>query len=273
MPCINAVSFREYPSIEAICRLVRETGFDALELSRPHFYEKLTTERTRRRFAEWAAESGLSLYGFDCWVEVEPYTAFEETLADFHRAVDWACDLDLGMIISHDPWNDVNGDRSPSECLSVNVDLFRRVAEKCAEQGLKLVFEPHPDTLSMQNAWAIEFIDRLADGSAPETVGLLYDCCHYGVGQPETYVQSIGELGPRIQHIHFSDGDRETYALHLAVGDGLLDLAAIVTAFQSVNYHGTLTCDVYNNPMLEDCAKRSVERIRDVESCLGIASS
>lgn len=272
MTCINAVSFREYPSIETICRLVRETGFDALELSRPHFYEKLTTEGTRRRFAEWAAESGMSLYGFDCWVEVEPYTAFEETLADFYRSIKWACDLDLGMIISHDPWMHVNGDRSPSDCLSVNFDLFWRVAEQCVERGLQLVFEPHPDTYSMQNSWAIDFIDRLSEGLPAKSVGLLYDCCHYGVGQRDTYVQSIAELGSRIQHIHFSDGDRQTYALHLALGDGDLDLEGIVSAFQSTNYKGTLTCDVYNNPLLEDCARRSVQRIRDVESALGITS-
>lgn len=272
MSCVNAVSFREYPSIESICRLVRDVGFDALELSRPHFYEKLTTERTRRRFAEWTAELGLELHGFDCWVEVEPYTAFEETLADFHRAIDWASDLGLGMIISHDPWEHVNGDRNPSECLSVNVSLFRPVVEKCAERGLRLVFEPHPDTLSMQNSWAIDFIDTLAGGSSWETVGLLYDCCHYGVGQPETYVQSIGQLGSRIRHIHFSDGDRKTYALHLAAGDGNLDLEEVVSAFQNIDYQGTLTCDVFNNPMLEDCARRTVQRIRDVETRLDITS-
>ncbi len=273
MPCINAISFHRYPSIEMICHLVRDAGFDTLELSRPHFYEKLTTEGTRRRFAEWAAELGLSLYGFDCWVEVDPYTSFEETLADFLRAIDWACDLGLGMIISHDPWNHVNSDRNPSECLSVNVSLFRRVADQCSERGLQLVFEPHPDTLSMQNAWAIDFIDQVAGVSSPETVGLLYDCCHYGVGQPETYALSIGELGSRIRHIHFSDGDRKTYALHLAPGDGDLDLQGIVTAFQSIDYRGTLTSDVFNNPMLEDCARRSVKRIHEVETSLGLASS
>ena len=273
MPRINAVSFRQYPSIETICRLVRDAGFDGLELSRPHFYEGLTTERTRRRFAEWAAEFGLSLFGFDCWVEVEPYTAFDETLADFQRAIDWASDLNLGMIISHDPWSRVNGDRSPSECLAVNVGLFQRVAEKCAEQGLRLVFEPHPDTLSMQNSWAIDFIDQLSASSSPKTVGLLYDCCHYGVGQPEIYAQSITDLGSRTRHIHFSDGDRKSYALHLAPGDGDLDLEAIVTAIQSIDYRGTLTCDIFNNPMLEDCARRSVQWIRDVESSLGLRSS
>lgn len=265
MPCVNAVSFREFPSIESICRLVLEAGFDVLELSRPHFYEKLITERNCRRFADWAAEIGLGLYGFDCWVEVEPYTAQHETIEEFRNAIDWAADLNLGMIISHDPWQHVNEDRSPARCLKDNVEMFRYVAELCEEKQLQLVFEPHPDTLSMQNSWAIDFIDAISEGRTAGAVGILYDCCHYGVGQPETYVQSIRELGSRIGHLHFSDGDRRTYAQHLAPGDGELDLEAIVKALQSIEYRGTITSDVYNNPLLEDCARRSAPYIRKVE--------
>ncbi|MCA9102412.1 MAG: sugar phosphate isomerase/epimerase [Planctomycetales bacterium] len=272
MPAVNAVSFRHYPSIESICRLVREAGFDTIELSRPRFYAGLTTPETRRRFADWTSEIGLRLYGFDCWVEVEPYTAFDETLADFGRAVNWAAELELRMIISHDPWRHVNGGRAPGECMAINLELFRRVADLCAAKQLQLVFEPHPDTLSMQNAWAIEFIDTLAEGHPAGSVGILYDCCHYGVGQPEAYVDTISELGERIRHVHYSDGDRETYALHLAPGDGSLDLSAIDAALERIGYRGSLTSDVYNNPLLEDCARRSAPRVRALGARLGIHS-
>ena len=139
MPRINAVSFRQYPSIESICRAVFEAGFDSLELSRPLFYDQLVTPGTRQRFADWATELGLSPYGFDCWVEVDLYSAFDETLSEFQKAVDWANDLNLGMLISHDPWQQVNADRGPAECLKVNIELFRRVADACEEQQLRLV--------------------------------------------------------------------------------------------------------------------------------------
>ena len=270
MARVNGVSFREDLSVESVCRRVVAAGFDSLEVSRPPFYEKLITPETRQRFVEWTTEIGLSLYGFDCWVDVDPYNDVEQTMADFDTAIDWAAELDLGMVISHDPWAKDNGDRSPSACLEANVALFQRVADLCAAKKLRLVFEPHPDTLSIENAWAIDFIDRLAAGRPAHAVGLLYDSCHYGVGQPDSYVDSIVALGSRIEHFHFSDGDRRTYALHLPLGDGELDLEAVVSALSDIGYAGTFTNDLYSYPMVDDGARRNAPKIRELEQRLHI---
>jgi sugar phosphate isomerase/epimerase len=272
MARINAVSFHEDPSTESICWRVRAAGFDSLEVSRPPFFTTLTTRASRQRFADWIANLGLSLYGFDCWVEVEPYDKFVETLQGFQVAVEFAEDLDLGMIISHDPWARVNGGSSPAECLKINVELFRRVADMCAAKNLRLVFEPHPDTLSMDSSWAIEFIDRISAGHVPGQIGILYDCCHYGVGRPDDYLAEVKTLGRRITHVHFSDGDRKTYALHLPLGEGELDLHAIIEALREVGFNGTLTNDLYNYPRLDEGARRNAPRVREVERLLGLAS-
>mgnify|MGYP002624715450 CR=1 FL=1 len=271
MPCINGVSFREYGQIESICRVVRQAGFDALEVSRPPFYERLTTPETQSAFLRYCESIGLRLYGFDCWVEVEPFEAYDATLADFARAVEFAHALDLGLIISHDTWAHTNGERTSDQAMSANVRLFRQVAELTSARNLKLVFEPHPDTLSMQDGWCIDFIDAVADGRPEGSVSVLYDVCHYGVGQPETYVRAIETLGRRIRHVHFSDGDRKTYALHLPVGDGCLDLESVTAALKQIGFDGTLTCDMFNYPLLQDGAARNVEAIRRVERELGLA--
>jgi sugar phosphate isomerase/epimerase len=270
MARVNALSFHEHAGIEAICRQVLDAGFDSLELCRPRFYEKLTTPSTRRRFADWAQRQGLNLYGFDCWVDVDPYTRREETLAEFRRAIDWAADLNLAMVISHDPWQAVNAGRSPSACLGTCIELFHHVGEACAKRGLHLVLEPHPDTLSMDNAWAIELIDSASEGLPAGVLGILYDSCHYGVGQPDNYIAAIHTLGQRIRHVHFADGDRETYALHLALGEGTLDLDGIASALKATGGKMSLTNDLYNCPLPQEAGRHNSPRIRAVERELNI---
>jgi sugar phosphate isomerase/epimerase len=266
MARVNAVSFYENRSIEEICRIIRETGFDSMEVSRIPFFEKLVTPGTRKSFAEWVKNLGLSLYGFDAWVDFDPYRARGKTLEGFKRAIDFAADLNLGQIITHDGQKHITQDRTPAECLKVLIPFFREVADLAAQKGLKVVLEPHPDTWSMDDAFAID----LVDGVGRENLGLVYDCCHYGVGQPNTYVRAIERLSHRIYHVHFSDGDRRTYALHLPPGEGELELDAIVEALKNVGFHGTLTNDLFNYPLVEEGARRSVERIREIEEYLGL---
>lgn len=266
MARINGVSFHDNPSGEAICRLVRAAGFDSIELSRPPFYYELTTRDARQAFAGWLSELGLTMYGFDAWVEVEPFADFDGTLAEFQRAIDFAADLDLGMIITHDPWLRVVGDRAAGACMKTLVPFFARLADMAAAAGLDVVLEPHPDTLTMYNHFAID----LVDGVGRENLGLLYDCCHYAVGQPDAYVEAIAALGQRIRHVHLSDGDRSSYALHLPLGEGSLDLDAVVGALKQIGFSGTLTNDLYNYPMLERGARHNAPRILEVERQLGL---
>ena len=266
MARINAVSFYENRSIEQICQIVYNAGFDSMEVSRIPFFEKLVTPGTRKTFAGWARDLGLTLYGFDAWVDFDPYEARDKTLEDFGRAIDFAADLHLGQIITHDGQKHLMRGRSPAECLSRLIPFFQEVADFAAQEQLKVVLEPHPDTLSMEDAFAVD----LVDGIGRENVGLVYDCCHYGVGQPDAYVQAIEKLAHRIHHVHFSDGDRRTYALHLPLGEGELDLDAVLEALSAIGFRGTLTNDLYNYPLLEDGARRNAARIRQIENELGL---
>lgn len=268
MACMNAVSFHEHRGIEEICRLVSRAGFDSLEVSRPPFFDKLMTAGTRRAFAEWARGQGLRLRGFDAWVEFDPYRSRDATLEGFRQAIAFAADLELGQVIAHDGFRPLWEGKSPGTCLRVLVPFYQEVADLAAAHGLKVVLEPHPDTLSMDNAFAVDLID----GVGRSNLGLVYDCCHYGVGQPGGYVQAIEVLGKRIFHLHFSDGDRRTYALHLPLGQGELDLDAVVAALQGIGFRGTLTNDLYNCPLLEEGARHNAPLIAQVEERLGLAA-
>jgi sugar phosphate isomerase/epimerase len=268
MARINAVSLYENRSLEEICRLARDAGFDSIEISRFPFYKQLTTTGLRRAFAAWMKAQRLGMFGFDAWVDVQPYTARSATLEQFKDAIDFAADLDLGLIITHDGWRSLIGHRRRSQCLPILVRYFKRLADLAVQRGLDVVIEPHPDTLSMDTSFAVDLVDAVHR----ENVGLLYDSCHYGVGHPHSYIRAIEKLGSRIRHVHLADGDRRTYALHLPLGDGELDLKGIVQALREIRYRGTITNDLYNYPLIEDGARRSCARLREAESELQIAA-
>ena len=261
MARVNAVSFYEHRSIEEICRLVRAAGFDSMEVSRLPFFEKLTTSETRRCFREWVGSLGLDLYGFDAWVEFDPYAARAATVEGFARAIAFAADLQLGQVIAHDGFAPVWKGRRKADCLRTLISLYREVGAMAADRGLAVVLEPHPDTLSMDNDFAVDLID----GIGRDNVGLVYDSCHYGVGQPDTYVEAIAVLGQRIRHLHLSDGDGRTYALHLPFGEGRLDVGAIVAALRAIPFTGTLTNDLYGYPLIEAGARHNAPLLRQLE--------
>ena len=264
MPRINAVPFYKNRTLEGICRTIVEAGFDSIEVCRPHFYETLVTRELRQTFLRWAEKLGLSCLGMDTWVNVQPYENPDATIADYAAVVDFAADLDLKQIITVEGQDDIVGDRTHTDCLKVLVPFYQRVADMAAAKDLQLLFEPHPDTLSIENNFAID----LVDGIERDNVGLVYDSAHYSVGQPKTYVESIAILGDRIRHLHFSDGDAKTYSLHLPVGEGSLDLDGMIGALKDIGFQGTLTNDIWGYPLLEDGAKRNAPRIKALAQVL-----
>ena len=267
----SSITLEDYPLEEAM-RITRELGFTRVEMWKHHL-KRCRTEKLRRGFAEWSRAMGLEMGGLNA--VGEPYfkpfgtdAELQATLDGLRADLEFAHHLGVRDLLI---WEGVRpkmmGDLDCFERLLPRlIELFRQAIPMAEALGVRFLAEPHPFTVGMND----QFMIRLCDALDPARFGVLYDCCHFGVGQPQDYLGAIQRLGPRIRHIHFSDSDQKTSELHFTLGRGALDLEGILSAFKGIHYDGTLTLDLYGNPTPVESTKVSIPMLQRAHQALGI---
>jgi len=267
----NSITFKDY-SLEEACRRMAVLGYTSVEMWKEHL-KACRTPELLRQFADYARSLGLDLYGLNSIGTGESYyfqplLNSEGSINGLKREADYVLALGVRDILM---WE---GLRTPDlvdlygEVLDQTVRVFRDAVLYSSERDVRILVEPHPFTLGMDT----DFLIRLCDRIDSEHFGVIYDCCHYGVGNPRGYLQDIRRLNNRIKHIHFSDSDQRTSELHFPPGKGCLDLEGILDAFASFGYQGTITLDLYGYPLPEEASRIGIPYLREAAERLGIES-
>jgi len=268
----STISFEDYPVEEAL-RLMRDTGCTRVEMWIGHL-KRCRTEALRQDFIRFAEDDlGLEMGALN--VVGEPYfkpfgsdQELQATLEGLKKDLELALSLGTRDVLI---WEGVRPQgMSDTECelqlLPRLIEMFKSAVEFAKPHNARFLVEPHPFTVGMND----QFLIKLCDALDPAHFGVLYDCCHYGVGQPKDYAGAILRLGRRIRHIHFSDSDQVTSELHYAPGTGKMDLQAILQTFKDIGYDGTLTLDLYGNPTPVYSAHQSALKVDQACQFLGV---
>ena len=151
------------------------------------------------------------------------------------------------------------------------LDTCRRCTELAEEAGITLALEPEP----VQVVSSLEDILLLLDGVNSPAFTALYDFAHADVLSGGHALDFLLALGGRVGHVHFTDCDSQTLLLdvegasgtskHLAVGDGNLDLAALLRALIDGGYAGWMQVDVWENPDPFRAARLGKEYLDDFD--------
>ncbi len=189
-------------------------------------------------------------------------------MAGLKADVDHALELGVQDLMVWEGLRPAGSDIPDADLLDVLVSLFTEAINYARPKGARFTAEPHPFTLGMDN----DFMKQLCDQLDRAHFGVLFDFCHYGVGQPQTCVGAIYELGTRIEHLHYSDNNGLTSELHYPPGKGLLDLAAMNKALVDVGFAGTSTLDMYGYPVPEQGYKWGLPIYREALIEIGIAN-
>jgi sugar phosphate isomerase/epimerase len=269
----SSITFEDYP-LEHCMGLMAELGFTRVEMWKHHL-RRCRTPELQRAFGNYAGTLGIEMGGLN--VVGEDYFRPFGTEHDKRFTLSELCnDMDLAVSIGAKELLIWEGRRprglSTIECrqklLPQLTELLQDALTNAKARGLKILVEPHPFTVGMDD----EFLVALCDGLDSDLFGITFDFCHYGVGRPHDYIKAVHNLGHRIRHLHFSDSDQQTSELHFAPGEGSMDIAGLLQAFKDIGYRSTLTLDLYGNPCPIDAARRSRTRVDAACATLGLGS-
>ncbi|MFI7245341.1 sugar phosphate isomerase/epimerase family protein [Streptomyces qinglanensis] len=136
----------------------------------------------------------------------------------------------------------------------------QRAADRCRERGLEPVFHPHLGT-------AVETPEETRLLLSRTDVSLCLDTGHWWLagGDP---VAAVAEFGPRIRQVHLKDADRAVHERvrraggdlwavvaaggFPALGEGDIDLPAVLAALQAAGYGGWLVVEQDAPPQEQD---------------------
>jgi sugar phosphate isomerase/epimerase len=267
----SSITLEDYTLEEAL-RIFAEHGFDSVEMWKHHL-RRCKTDELRHKFAAHADTVGIIMGGLNAVGEdyYQPFGSDQEldlTLAGLKSDAQFALSLGTHEVMIWEGRAPVGTTESYwlERLLPRLIELFRAAENVLKPQGIRILVEPHPFTVGMSD----ELLIKLCDALDPAFFGVLFDFCHYAVGRPNEYLQAIRNLGPRIQHIHFSDSDQKTSELHFPPGAGRLPLQAMLEVFREIRYDGTLTLDLYGYPIPVQAFPASVQQMRHACEFLGV---
>lgn len=117
------------------------------------------------------------------------------------------------------------------------VDALGPVLDEAARLGVVVAFEPEPGMHVATLDDALELRRRLGE---PEHLRLTLDLGHLVCNEPRTPADTVNLAGPLLANVQVDDMVRDVHE-HLPLGEGELDLDAVLGALLSTGYTG-LAC-------------------------------
>lgn len=214
-----------------------------------------------------AQDAGLTLTSFCAHANLlDPPSPDVYGTFQIIKAIRLAHDLGIKHVITTEgePKTDFGHHLTPEQQLfSIREKLYAPI-QWAEELGVELLLETHGPVTDCVDGMA-----ALLDGLGhEETVGICLDTGNSWLGGSEP-IEYIKRFDRRIKHVHWKDMGREWLPRRgklfgcgmatIALGDGVIDLPAIVNALLEAGFDGASTLEVAG----AENVRRSVEKLRE----------
>ncbi len=244
-------AFRRYSLIETI-KILTATGYEGIEIMAdvPHAFPLHLSENDVNEIRSALRDTGLQVPNINAfmhhaegdtyhpsWIEKDP--ALRAKRVDYTlRCIDLAQRLGVPNI-STEPGGPLQ-DMTREQGLELFLEGLRQVEQRAKDKGIRVLIEPEPDLLIENSGQFLDLIKILDK----DVFGLNFDVGHFYCVN-EDPVELIKKLKDYTYHFHLEDiaSTREHY--HLKLGEGAIDLPAVLKTIDEIGYDGFVTVELY----------------------------
>ena len=218
--------------LETAAATVKELGFDGMEVHTLHIAPGISGEPVFEGHAAAAGEaiqraglmvSTFNVVGDDSFDPFSGQASLENTIDRLAEHLRWADAMGSPRVLI---WDGRVEDRSevPSACRVI-ARVIESARDRCGiSDPPSISCKLHPFTFALQH----QALNPLAETLLSVEAGICFDFCHFGVALGQELLEHVDDqVVAAIDHIHYSDTDTLTSALHFPPGEGVLDLHAI----------------------------------------------
>jgi L-ribulose-5-phosphate 3-epimerase len=216
----------------ALVRDVRNLGFEAIDIWRPHLDLSWATDEHVSTALEVLAAEGVSVTSFAGQVEDE---------AELEAACRLAVTFDAPLLVGRS--------RLLEEDRGAAVEILER-------HGVTFAIENHDERGPAENAAVVD------TEPASETVAAAIDTGWYGTFEHDP-AEAVEVLGRRVAHVHLKDIEAPGAHVTTGFGDGCLPLEEVVHALTRAGYEGPIAVEhepFDRDPSAECVASRALLR-------------
>ncbi len=261
-------------SLAETIRIISDIGYEGIEIMAdvPHAYPSRLSGKDIERIRDLLAEKGLRISNLNAfmhnadgdtyhpsWIEKDP--AERARRVDFTlQCIDLAHKLGAPHI-STEPGGPLEG-ISREQGLAWFREGLAKIEGSARDKGIRVLIEPEPGLLIEKSAQFLGLYRQLD----PEVFGLNFDIGHFFcVGEDPCAL--VPALGGCAAHFHLEDIAPTRRHHHLLLGEGAIEIPAVLSAIEASGFAGFVTVELYTYmDMAEKAARESFEYLRSWKS-------
>ena len=250
-------------SVEEALRRIRKAGFKFSELGGGTHFQSIIEEKKFEKFNEFKKEIGIeteqlhapivSIYEdknkpvLERLVDVADFRE-EIRIREVNCIIKWIDYCKIAgvkcMVVHPGGLKGYNNADEFRKIEKLNIDSFKRIAEKCEKEGVKIAIENMGKPIGKKNGCyqKAEELLELIEKVDSEFIGICIDTSHANMSKVDI-PKFITTAGEKIYATHISDNLGENDD-HLLPFSGKIDWEKVKDAFSKIGYNGIFNFEI-----------------------------